>query len=127
MKHTVWLFLAVGTFLAEVAPVRGQVADVGRAFANIPAEGQEVLVSLGDIDVPDGGHLQGIQLRFEPDKQRHLVFLSHDSATLLTKRPLFNSSGNEASLSATPVRSRSLVGWMKRRRMTHRERCIPNG
>jgi hypothetical protein len=35
----------------------------------------------GAIELPPGGHLQGIQMRFDAARNRHLAFLSHDSAT----------------------------------------------
>ena len=33
------------------------------------------------FDVPSGGHLQGVQMRFYPTANRHVLFLSHDSET----------------------------------------------
>ncbi len=33
----------------------------------------------GDLDVPAGGHVQGVQLRYDAEHHRYLAFLSHDS------------------------------------------------
>ncbi len=33
----------------------------------------------GDLDVPVGGHVQGIQIRYDAEQHRYLAFLSHDS------------------------------------------------
>lgn len=33
----------------------------------------------GDLDVPTGGHVQGVQIRHDAKQHRHLAFLSHDS------------------------------------------------
>ncbi len=38
--------------------------------------------SPGRLNVPAGGHIQGIQLKLDPDKERYLAFLSHDSNRL---------------------------------------------
>ncbi len=81
MKLAACLILFVGLVLGGASPVRGQVADVERAFADIPAESRSVPFRLGEFDLPQGGHLQGIQMRVRANGERPLVFLSHDSDT----------------------------------------------
>ena len=51
------------------------------ALASVPAEGALLKFARGAIDVPRGGHLQGIQMRLDALSKRHLAFLSHDSLT----------------------------------------------
>ncbi|MEX0677889.1 MAG: hypothetical protein WD063_12480 [Pirellulales bacterium] len=60
----------------------GKIANVVSAFERIPAEGKLFSFERGAIDLPRGGHLQGIQMRFDAAGNRHLAFLSHDSATV---------------------------------------------
>ncbi len=81
MNYPVRLILFVGLVLGEAGPARGQVADVERDFANIPAESRSVRFRLGNFDLPVGGHLQGIQMRPDANGGHPLVFLSHDSDT----------------------------------------------
>lgn len=59
-----------------------QIADIVRALEKIPTEMTLVSFDRGGIELPRGGHLQGIQMRFDAAGNRHLAFLSHDSATV---------------------------------------------
>ena len=56
--------------------------DVAAAIANLDATSEAASFSLGDRQLPRGGHLQGIQVRYDAVKNRHLVFLTHDSQTV---------------------------------------------
>ncbi len=60
----------------------GQIANVVGAFEKIPGEGTLLTFQRGAIDLPRGGHLQGIQMRFDEAARRHFVFMSHDSTTV---------------------------------------------
>ncbi len=81
MRDLCCLMLLIGFLLGNADPVRGQVVDVERAFADIPAKSRTVRFRLGNFDLPAGGHLQGIQMRPDAIGGRPLVFLSHDSGT----------------------------------------------
>jgi len=56
-------------------------AEPQSAFAAVAAEGTPLSFSLGKFTVPEGGHLQGIQMRRDADG-RILAFISHDSQTV---------------------------------------------
>ena len=58
------------------------VADVAVALDNLPDQGTLLKFSKGSFDLPRGGHLQGIQMRFDAARDRHVMFLSHDSQTV---------------------------------------------
>ncbi len=58
------------------------LADVVEALHDVPLEGTAVDFALGGLDLPRGGHLQGIQMRADPSNRRNLALLSHDSATV---------------------------------------------
>jgi hypothetical protein len=60
----------------------GQTADVVGAFEKIPDETTLLTFDRGAVELPRGGHLQGIQMRFDAAAKRHVVFLSHDSTTV---------------------------------------------
>jgi hypothetical protein len=66
----------------EVASSNPTIVDVPAALASVPAEGTTLKFARGDIEVPRGGHLQGIQMRFDAAGKRHLAFLSHDSLSV---------------------------------------------
>ncbi|WP_406700889.1 hypothetical protein V5E97_19050 [Singulisphaera sp. Ch08] len=53
--------------------------DVVGAFTKLPQQGRIVKFERGNLVAPDGGHLQGIQVR--RDQKRDFAFLSHDSKT----------------------------------------------
>ncbi len=55
------------------------LVDVRAALANVAAEGTLLKFARGTSEVPRGGHLQGIQMRFDAAANRHFAFLSHDS------------------------------------------------
>jgi hypothetical protein len=59
----------------------GVVALAGSLFTSASARAQ-LAFSLGDVKLPVGGHLQGVQLRRDPAGKRVLGFLSHDSLTV---------------------------------------------
>jgi hypothetical protein len=52
------------------------------AMEQLPSESQVLRFTLGQADLPRGGHLQGIQMRHDREHNRQLVFLSHDSLTV---------------------------------------------
>jgi hypothetical protein len=58
------------------------VADVVSAFERLPSTSEAVAFALGNTTLPRGGHLQGIQVRFDAAKNRQLVYLTHDSQTV---------------------------------------------
>ena len=62
--------------------VCAQMADIVRALEKIPTEMTLVSFDRGGIELARGGHLQGIQMRFDAAGNRHVAFLSHDSATV---------------------------------------------
>jgi hypothetical protein len=64
------------------ARAEAQIADVPASLARIAAEAAPLAFDRGDFNFPAGGHLQGIQLRFDRAANRHLAFLSHDSSTV---------------------------------------------
>lgn len=70
---------APGQELANGNPV---VVDVPRAFDSLDPAGRPLKFSRGSIKVPPGGHLQGIQIRFDAARNRHIVFLSHDAQSI---------------------------------------------
>ncbi|MGD9721309.1 MAG: hypothetical protein AB7O59_08875 [Pirellulales bacterium] len=84
--------LAAGGLLANSAPGfadetaedcgGGSPANVVAALGKLPGSSSPLTFQLGDFKLPRGGHLQGVQMRFNVDRQRHLAFLSHDSETI---------------------------------------------
>ncbi len=60
----------------------GAISNVAAALASVPAEGKLLRIARGDARVPPGGHLQGIQVRFDAAGKRNLAFLSHDSLSV---------------------------------------------
>ncbi len=58
------------------------LADVVAAFEQVFSSSEAVSFALGKTTLPRGGHLQGIQVRFDAIKNRHLVYLTHDSETV---------------------------------------------
>ncbi len=65
--------------LASIA--NAQIADVPAAFDAVVVEGTPLVFQTDGVRIPDGGHWQGAQMRFDAEGQRHWLFLSHDSAT----------------------------------------------
>jgi len=59
-----------------------QVPDVTEAFAKIPHEARLLEFVLDQAPPGAGGHLQGIQLRTDPARDRQLMYLTHDSTTV---------------------------------------------
>jgi hypothetical protein len=74
--------LAGSLALLHAGHAHGQIADVTCALQNIVADAKPLTFNRGELDAPPGGHLQGIQMRFDAARNRHLAFLSHDSATV---------------------------------------------
>jgi hypothetical protein len=82
----------IALLMAPACAARGQqpsidsrndsLPNVAAAFDNIPTDGTLLEFAKGSFDFPRGGHLQGIQMRYDDVKKRHLVFLSHDSQTV---------------------------------------------
>jgi hypothetical protein len=72
---------ARGRLLAEQESAE-PAANVVEAFEKLPITGAALKFTLGQMQVPPGGHLQGIQIHFDAAANRHLVYLSHDSATV---------------------------------------------
>ncbi len=79
------LGLVAGLLLSGAArgepPVSVRLPDVAAAFESVAAKGQPLEFALDGVEVPRGGHLQGIQMRFDPEGRRYVAFLSHDSET----------------------------------------------
>lgn len=69
---------------AEPAPakVARLLTDVVASFEQVPSSSEAASFALGKTKLPRGGHLQGIQVRFDAIKNRHLVYLTHDSETV---------------------------------------------
>jgi hypothetical protein len=61
------------------APQSGATADVLTGLARIAHEATTLRFTLGNLARPAGGHVQGIQMHFDPVRRRHVAFLSHDS------------------------------------------------
>lgn len=81
--HTVCALLSLlGVGLVPAAADEPLLADVESAFERIPQQGSAITFPRGDLDVPGGGHIQGIQLKRDPNSDRLLAFLSHDSRTI---------------------------------------------
>src|SRR5262245_13928494 len=79
------ILLACGRLLAaESQPARWvpAVAAVERTLAQVAAEGKPLGFALGDNRLPRGGHLQGIQVRFDAVRERYIVLVSHDSESV---------------------------------------------
>lgn len=74
--------LGVCGFLSSVQPAGGQIVDMKAAFEKIPAQASALTFDRGGFNFPRGGHLQGIQIRYDAADDRYFVFLSHDSATV---------------------------------------------
>jgi len=74
------LALAMYTHSAQSQQVRG-LPNVSAALANV-RDVQPLSFSLGSFELPAGGHLQGVQMRFDAPGERHLAFLSHDSQSV---------------------------------------------
>lgn len=55
--------------------------DVMAAFDRVSLDAIDLTFSAADLDLPPGGHIQGIQFRYDADNDRFLAFLSHDSRT----------------------------------------------
>lgn len=64
---------------AKTAPL---LSNVVTAFEGFSSSSGGISFALGNTKVPRGGHLQGIQARFDAVKNRHLVYLTHDSETV---------------------------------------------
>jgi hypothetical protein len=73
--------LAALLWIALGATAFAQLADVPAALARISPEAASLEFARGDFKPPSGGHLQGVQIRFDARRDRHFVYLSHDSAT----------------------------------------------
>jgi hypothetical protein len=58
------------------------IENIEAALRGLPENAESVKLSVGNLDVPPGGHLQGIQLRHDAMRDREIAFLSHDSQTL---------------------------------------------
>ncbi len=56
--------------------------DVPEALAKLSGEGKALTFSPGSFDLPAGGHLQGVQMRYDAAGKRHLALLSHDSGSV---------------------------------------------
>jgi hypothetical protein len=52
------------------------------SLASTSSRTTPIAFSLADASVPPGGHIQGIQFRFDAHAKRHLAFISHDSQTV---------------------------------------------
>lgn len=74
----VWLLSVV---VSSTRPVDAQVAGVPSAFSEVETDVQVLSFVAGDAPMPVGGHWQGVQMRHDPERDRHFAFLSHDSAT----------------------------------------------
>ncbi|MEX2112493.1 MAG: hypothetical protein WD845_04870 [Pirellulales bacterium] len=75
--------LTASMVLAElVGPLAGEDKIQSFSLADLPAAAQPLKFDLNGIAPPAGGHLQGIQMRFDSVTGRHLAFLSHDSLTV---------------------------------------------
>ncbi len=74
------LTLAMYTHRAQSQQVLG-LPNVPAALANV-REVQPLSFSPGSFELPAGGHLQGVQLRYDASGKRHLAFLSHDSLSV---------------------------------------------
>ena len=83
--RTALLAACVTTFAGTIACGQAQlprdttIADVEAALAKLPETARSVAIAVGKLDVPRGGHLQGVQVRLEGDKD--FVLMSHDSLT----------------------------------------------
>jgi hypothetical protein len=64
---------------AKVSPL---LNDVVVAFEHLSSASEAASFDLGQTKLPRGGHLQGVQVRYEAIKNRHLVYLTHDSETV---------------------------------------------
>jgi hypothetical protein len=64
-----------------VAP-RAQLENVERALKGVPSTARPAWFDVGDLQVPRGGHLQGIQLRWDAAGNRFIALLSHDSESV---------------------------------------------
>ncbi len=64
---------------AKPAPL---LAGVVSAFDKLPSTSESVGFTLGETMLPRGGHLQGIQVRFDAAGNRNLAYLTHDSDTV---------------------------------------------
>ena len=69
------------SFGADASTARGNtVADIAGALRDLPSTAQPLTFDRSDdVVFPPGGHLQGVQLRFDASPPRHVMFLSHDS------------------------------------------------
>jgi hypothetical protein len=83
------LKLTAMAFALSILPAAGASAqsDSGLASASaavqeMSASGELLSFSCGSHDMPDGGHLQGVQILFDSTASRRTVLLSHDSATV---------------------------------------------
>jgi hypothetical protein len=68
----------------DVRPVaaRTQLQNVERALEGVPSTAIPARFDVADLQVPRGGHLQGIQLCWDPTGKRWIALLSHDSETV---------------------------------------------
>ncbi|MCA9026599.1 MAG: hypothetical protein KDA86_15440 [Planctomycetaceae bacterium] len=74
-------WLTVLVLFAHAKNTHAQLADVPAAFEAVHTEGRSHMFASGDSQVPEGGHWQGVQMRFDADRICHWMFLTHDSAT----------------------------------------------
>ena len=58
------------------------VADVAASVEALRSNSATLAFDVGSTEFPRGGHLQGIQLRYDAAKERYLVYLTHDSDTV---------------------------------------------
>jgi hypothetical protein len=64
---------------AKVAPM---LKDVAAALEGLSLLSSGISFALGNTKLPRGGHLQGIQVRFDAAKNRYFFYLTHDSETV---------------------------------------------
>ena len=77
LQHLIRLFAAAVPISGAIVTSTAQTQDV----ENVQAR-ETLSFSRGDVKLPVGGHLQGVQLRRDAAGKRELGFLSHDSLTV---------------------------------------------
>lgn len=71
-----------GAIAQDTATHGRAIENIEASLGGLPEIAESVELSIGNFDLPHGGHLQGIQLRRDEARQRDIAFLSHDSETV---------------------------------------------
>jgi len=76
------VFLAASVYASETTDANPQLDDIASVFAKIPTNVRSIVfLENPQFKIPEGGHLQGVQLFQPTESDQPIVFLSSSSST----------------------------------------------